>query len=215
MNASLARPHKQRVQTASVEAFPTQTAYRPVPEATALLTEILARLHDVEVPIVQFVPACPATGLGRVTRDFGVAAVARHGRTLLLSSRCNEGDVKLAPVRRRVSAAAASTTPDASIPGLYYKEVDELPGLLMQAGGPAARSFKLVVVLSGSPSCSPATLSCARHCSGSVITVAAGVTRAEALQATERQLRQVGATVLGTVLFDAPRMHLPFLGRAA
>ena len=113
----------------------------------------------------------------------------------------------MAPVRSRVRAAA--DTPDSSIPGLYYKEVDELSDLLMQAGKPATRTFKLVVVLSASPRLSPAALSCARFCNGSVITVAAGLTRAEALRATDRQLRQVGATVLGTVLFDAPRLPRP------
>ena len=104
--------------------------------------------------------------------------------------------------------------PDTSIPGLYYEKVDDLQNQLAQTGMPVAQSFKLVVVLSDTPSCSPTALGCARSCHGSIITVAAGVTRLAALQVTARQLRQVGATVLGTVLFDAP--NLPFhQGKAA
>ena len=218
MSLSLPRQVGRRVQALTHHMTPIE---RPVcavaPEAVALLAEILARLHDVETPLVQFVAACPAGG-GRVARDFAVAAVARLGRTLLLSSQNGEADATASPMRTvtLMSGGADTIVPDTSIPGLYYRHVSEPSGQAIQTGALDTQPFRMIVIVSATPSLSPAALTCARYCHGSIIMVAAGVTRLQALQTTARQIRHAGGTVLGTVLFDAPRVRLPFgLGRAA
>lgn len=65
---------------------------------------------------------------------------------------------------------------------------------------------------SPAPNVSPATLAYAAGCHGSILTVAAGVTRLPVLLATLRQVRHAGGTILGTVLFEAPRVYNAITG---
>ncbi len=110
----------------------------------------------------------------------------------------------------RKSRRVDAIIPDSFIAGLYHRQVNDVFCGGLPTETLDGQPFKMVVIQSSTPGRSPMGLSGARHCHGSVLTVAAGITRLADLQATVRQIRHAGGTLLGTVLFDAPRIRLSF-----
>ena len=220
MNITRLRPLK------SVSASPA-TAERPVsetkkvkvtPEASSLLAEVLASLHGIELPIVQFMPACLNGNGKHLSRQFAAAAVAFYGRTLLLDAGSNvitaeRGLVSRAPSRKQ--RRSFPVMPDSDIPGLYHRQAFDVAFDLIATETPDTQPFRMMVIQSASPVANPSALERARHCHGSILTVAAGLTSLPDLHATTRQLRHAGGKLLGVVLFDVPIIRLPFSRRRA
>ena len=182
-------------------------------EASALLAEILACLHGVELPIIQLMPASP-TGLpDNISSEFAAASAAQFGRTLLLDARAriasNNGGQAIQSHSKKQRRPLAAV-PDGAIPGLYHRLASDIPFEMVTTETPDAHPFRMVVVRSGSPEVCPSGLNHARQCNGTILTVAAGLTRLLELRTTARQIHNSGGTLLGVVLFDAPKLRLPF-----
>ena len=176
-----------------------------------LLAEVTARLHAVEQPIVRFMPACQSAVRGDVvSRVFAAAAAARLGRTLLVHTASGSDEGALAGRTNRKQRKAPAVIPDADTPGLYHRQMSELSIESIMTETQDTQQYRMIVVQSAAPSICPFSLSRARHCHGTILTVAAGVTRLRTLQATASQVSRAGGMVLGVVLFDAPAMRLPF-----
>ena len=175
-------------------------------EASILLAEVLAGLRGVGSPIVQFMPACLAGADGHVSREFAVVAAARFGRTLLIDTTKTVDTPSKEPTCRggnRKPRRAPTMVPDSDVPGLYHRRASEVSFETIITETPADQPFRMMIVQSLTPSVCPSSLDHARHCHGTILTVAAGVTRLPELQTTARQLRLAGGTLLGVVLFDA------------
>jgi hypothetical protein len=214
LTASLDRAPRSRRRTDANVPGPmlvANPAVVPKPAAVALLAEILARLKGLDLPVVQFIAACPHSEAGHIAHDLAVASVSRFGRTLLLSSIARgdqEGVVRHLAAVRPSPPSVRAVVPDACVPGLYHRRIEEEGFDAAQFAAPAARSgsqaFRMMVLASPTPSLSPTTLMQAAHAHGTIIAVAAGTTPLKLLQATARQVRHAGGTLLGTVLFGAP-----------
>ncbi len=180
------------------------------PAARHLLAEIVARLGQADVPVVQVMAACGRSRAAGVSLGLAVASVPGYGRTLLMADDGAQGSDAGGP--RLAGRGAQAVIPDAGVPGLYHRRFDE--GLLDRQPTPpstsrtSAKSFRMIVLASQSPAACPAGLAHAARCHGTILAVAAGVTSLAELQATARQVQQAGGTVLGTVLYDAPRFRL-------
>jgi len=100
--------------------------------------------------------------------------------------------------------------PDAVLPGLYHARCTELSDPFAAAPGPEAAwlgrgkaDFRLLVIDCGPvPDCAVA-LDVASRCHGTVLGVAAGSAPLAQIEATARQVRLAGGTVIGSVLYDA------------
>ncbi len=57
----------------------------PKQEAISLLSHVLARLHGLDVPVVQFIQVSCDARAPSVARDFAEAALTKLGRTLIAS----------------------------------------------------------------------------------------------------------------------------------
>ena len=185
------------------------TAAVATPAARALLAEIVARLSHADLPIVQVMAVCSRSRATGVALGLAVAAVSGFGRTLLVNDSGMHTDTTMPRLPGR---SVHAVIPDAAVPGLYHREFDE--ALLdrepspAQTGRAAANTFRMLVLASRSPTDSPSGLGHAARCHGTLLAVAAGVTRLADIQATARQLQLAGGTLLGTVLYDAPRFRL-------
>lgn len=178
--------------------------------ARALLAEVVARLSQADLPIVQIIAACGLSRAAGVAQDLAAAAALTYGRTLLVTDDGESGQHLTA--QRSPGKGVHEIIPDAAVTGLYHRRFDE--GLLEREPSPvptgrtAPKSFRMLVLASRSPIDCPSGLSHATRCHGTIVAVAAGVTRLADVQATARQLDLAGATVLGTVLYDAPSFRL-------
>jgi len=190
-------------------------------EAVCLLANVIAQLRGVDQPIVQFVPASCDLECRGVVRDFTVAAVARLGRTLLLTFPDNRptmqelgGNGASSNIARLRNPYPTAFTPDSLVPGLYYKILEEdqfdLPSFPSDDKLANDQNFKMMVVESMAPSQSPVTLAQAGSCHGTILMVAAGLSRLDDIQATARKLRHAGGTLFGTILFNAPSIRRRF-----
>ena len=185
--------------------------------AASLLSEVVSRLHDVALPVIQFVPACQAGKANFLGREFAIASAERNGRTLLLSPGEQMGfDVSGAvsissKMTRLLGSEQESFVPDAGVPGLYYQRINDgsdiCAALTMLS---PEQGFRMLVLDSVSIGRSTAALRQAAHCHGTIITVIAGSTAIGEIRSTVRQIEQAGGTLLGTVLIDAPRVWAPF-----
>ncbi len=87
MTESLAGPARQqrvkRARPLCLDPRPAVLAHRcaPKPEAIALLSQVLGRLHGFDVPVVQFIQVSSGTQAASVPRDFAEASLTRLGRT--------------------------------------------------------------------------------------------------------------------------------------
>lgn len=187
-------------------------------EAAGLLSEVMSRLHASDLQLLQFIPASPAGDCGDVARAFAIASVAGLGRTLLIAAgpdgaRAHGSHPASRQIPQHGAGRGYGIAPDPAITGLYHMRLQGgAPEMARIAGSPqhawAGRmaDFRMLVVASASPDWYPETLLICPFCRGSVLTVAAGLTRLDELQATARQLQQAGGVLLGTVLHDAPRL---------
>ncbi len=111
---------------------------------------------------------------------------------------------------RKLCAAVQELVPDAVLPGLYHARCTELGDPFAAAPGPEAAwlgrgkaDFRLLVIDCGPvPDCAVA-LDVASRCHGTVLSVAAGSAPLAQIEATARQVRLAGGTVIGSVLYDA------------
>ena len=164
---------------------------------------------------------------GQVALEFAIASARQFGKTLLVSAGdCARSDASGARelswrMTQMLGGANDGVMPDAVISGLYHSQPPQagFPG-----GQPpiaswqsAPRDFRMIVLDAPHIGANPKWLASAQGSSGSVLSVAAGPTRHNALLALQRQLNRPGVNILGTVLYDAPtiRLRLPWQRRAA
>ena len=210
MSQAISRSTVRRAPVRSAASAPGVTTNVASPAARALLAEIVARLSHADLPIVQIMAACGLSRAAGVALGLAVASVSGHGRTLLVTDDGARGSDAGGP--RLPGKDAHAVIPDAAVSGLYHRQFDET--LLDQEPMPAqtarasAKAFRMLVLASRSPTESPSGLAHAARCHGTILAVAAGVTRFADVQATARQIQLAGGTVLGTVLYDAPRFRL-------
>lgn len=202
---------------------------KPKSEALALLSQLLARLHGIDVPVVQVIQASPRAHPSHIARSLAEASTATLGRTLLVSLHApgeQQAGVS-APaaaglvVRRRRAKKGVSDAPeivpDSSLPGLYHAGIgcqsDEAtridyvpPGVWL---GGVNLNFRLLIIDCGPLDLCPAAVEVASRCHGSVLGVAAGVTRLAEVQMVAAQVQLAGGRLLGSVLYDAPTAPWP------
>jgi hypothetical protein len=200
--------------------------FRPRSEAVLLLSQVLARVHGIELPAIQFVRVTQSEGGGHVARCFAEACVARLGRTLLVKLSSSAGaasadaENKVAPdaiarpdSRRRPRKPGCDMqeiVPDAVLPGLYHARCSDLGDPFAAAPGPEAAwlgrgkpDFRLLVIDCGTVQECALGLDFASRCHGTVLSVAAGTAPLAQIQATIRQVQLAGGTLIGSVLYDA------------
>ena len=196
----------------------------PKPEAVLLLSEIMARLHGVDMPVVQFINVSGEAGAADITASFAQASAACVGRTLLVhlgqpgpreGTRLGVAHPVATIPRRRARKAVPDSIeimPDSVVPGLCRAYLGG-----EQAGAYSKKSsscetwldgmtfdFKLIVIESGSPERAPAALDLATRSHGNVLIAAAGMTRLAQTRIVVRQIQLAGGTLMGSVLYDAP-----------
>ncbi len=196
-----------------------------------LLSEIMARLHGIDMPVVQFIRASGEAATAEIAARFAQASAGCLGRTLLIRLHASEppgvsSSDEIAAVatipRRRARKAADNLeiVPDSLIPGLCHARMGFAYG---QASSPAQVSpdtflegvsldFRVIVIESDAPERCPMTLDLALRCHGSVLVVAAGSTGLLQARRVMRQVQLVGGPLLGAVLHgapSAPRFRVP------
>jgi hypothetical protein len=197
------------------------------PEALALLSEIKARLHGVDMPVVQFINLSGEASAANVTASFAQASAACIGRTLLVRPRQpgSQEDRRLAatpplatiPRRRTRKAVSASIeiVPDSIVPGLCHAYLGGEPAEASTSRSSPSEiwldgvtlDFKLIVIESSAPERAPATLDLATRCHGNVLVVTASMTRLSQVRSVMRQIQLAGGTLMGSVLHDAPTIQ--------
>jgi len=205
---------------------------QPKPEAVGLLSQVIARLHGLDVPVVQFIQVTADPRQADVARDFAEASLTRLGRTLLASLHETETIKAGSPVeagggmvvgRRRNRKSAydiPDIVPDATIQGLYHTRIGAGCGETNQMShvppavwlGEARLDFRLLVIDCGPLERNPAAVELASRCHGSILVVAAGAARLPQIRAAAHQVQVAGGTLLGAVLHDAPplpSLHVP------
>ncbi len=195
----------------------------PRPEAVRLLSEIMARLHGVDMPVVQFIRACGQAATAEIAASFAQASAGCLGRTLLIRVHAlepsgvsfSDAAAAVATIGRRRARKAADNLeiiPDSLISGLCHARIGFAYG---QAASPAHVSpdiflegvsldFRVIVIESDAPERCPMTLDLAVRCHGSVLVVAAGATGLPQTRRVMRQVQLAGGTLLGSVLHGAP-----------
>lgn len=196
---------------------------RPRAEAVALLSQVMARLHGIDVPVVQLIHASPVEGNESVARSFAEASLTRLGRTLLVTlqtpeTRCSDlAQPSQALGRRRPKKSgveAPEMVPDAVLAGLYHARIGGEPEDTAQMAhlspaiwlGEARLDFRFLIIDCGPLEQCTAAVELASRCHGSILSVTAGVTRLEEVRSIMRQLDLAGGTLLGTVLQGAPSL---------
>jgi hypothetical protein len=195
----------------------------PKQEAVALLSQVLARLHGLDVPVVQFIQVSADATPAMVARHFAEASLTRLGRTLLASLRDPgiarpsqpDGSAGTATVRRRARKPANDAPdilPDAALHGLYHariglgcgesNQVSHVPPAIWL--GEARIDFRLLVLDCGPLERTPAAVELVSRCHGSILTVEAGATQLSAVRAAAQQVQIAGGTLLGSVMYNAP-----------
>jgi len=208
----------------------------PKPEAVALLSQVVARLHGIDVPVVQFIQVSGGLKPSNVPRYFAEACLSRLGRTLLAGLHnprppqvgASSGNLRGTIVGRRRARKLASDmpdiVPDVGVEGLYHVRIGAGPGEFSQVPpavwlGEARLEFKFLVIDCGPLDVNPAAVELASRCHGSILTVAAGITRLAQAQAVAQHVQVAGGTLLGSVLYDVstePHVAVPrWLGRSA
>jgi hypothetical protein len=204
----------------------------PKQEAVALLSQVLARLHGLDVPVVQFIQVSADAKPAMVARDFAEASLTRLGRTLLASlhepeiarASLPDGSGGTAVGRRRarkLTNDAPDIVPDAALHGLYHARIGSGCGEANQMShvppaiwlGEARIEFRLLVIDCGPLERIPAAVELASRCHGSILTVQAGATQLSAVRAAAQQVQIAGGTLLGSVLYDAPLLPAAGKGR--
>ncbi len=213
MNITRLRPLKPIASSTADSAQAAGPCCRTIkPEASALLAEVLAQLHEVDRPILQFMPAGP-TGPGtQMAHDFAAAAIGRFGRVLLLDNKvgCLSSQEVLPPRRGNQKARRSSVVPNTQIAGLYHGQLSETSIQSIAADAKEFGQFRTIILQDAAPVTCPGSLDRSRHCHGTIVTVAAGKTRLPEVQATARQIARAGGKLLGVVLYDAPVVQMPF-----
>ena len=194
-------------------------AATPPPQAVALLGEVLARISGVEKPVLQILASSAGCTASQVAYDFSVASTCHFGRTLLVSAVGQQAEdlTGARALSRRMTewlgGQASEITPDTFVAGLYHAP---LPAEANPAKASQAilawrewhQDFRMIVIDSPAIAYDPRGLAWAAGCTGCLLTVTAGLTRADEVRSCERQLRSAGLLVLGTVLHDAPAFGL-------
>ena len=196
-----------------------------------LLSEIMARLHGVDMPVVQFIRASGEAASTEIAASFAQASAGCLGRTLLIrlhtseppgvSSSNDTAAVATIPRRRaRKAADNLEIVPDSLVPGLCHARIEfaygqtssqtqASPDTFLEG---ASLDFRVIVIESDAPERCPMTLDLAVRCHGSVLVVAAGTTSLPQARGVMRQVQLAGGTLLGSVLHGAPpvpRFHIP------
>jgi hypothetical protein len=193
----------------------TAPPLQPRAEADALLSQIMARLHGVKSPVIQFVPASHEPADCPVAYDFAIACAARLGRTLLLSASDpqavapSQGDDAAPSDVQGPAAESHKFLPDANGPRLFHAAhpaPDQAAAEIARLRA-SPREFAALIAASPPPGYSPGTIALACHGNGTVVTVAAGKTPLTDVLATAQLLRTAGASVLGTVLYRCRVSH--------
>ncbi len=199
------------------------SAEQPEPEAAILLSHIATRFVSVEAPIVQLLQVSANPNASSVARCLAQAGPARMGRTLLAGLRQADpepatGGALLSPHAgsgrprgRRAGSPVLEVLPDIAWPGLYhaqlgshYRMPQPVAGSLTTAWlGDTRLEFHFLIFDCGPIAGCPAALELSARCHGSILVVAAGVTRPSEIETAARQVRLAGGTVMGSVLYHA------------
>jgi hypothetical protein len=197
----------------------------------ALLSQVLARLHGLDVPVIQFIQVSANAKPASVARDFAEASLSKLGRTLL--ARLREPDVTEAAVpdgrgtaegrcrASKLTKGVPEIVPDAAMHGLYHTRIGQGCGEANQLShvppaiwlGEARIDFRLLVIDCGPLAQTPAAVELASRCHGSILTVEAGATQLAVVRAVAQQVQIAGGTLLGSVLYDAPPLPAKRAGR--
>jgi hypothetical protein len=200
----------------------------PKQEAISLLSHVLARLHGLDVPVVQFIQVSCDARAPSVARDFAEAALTKLGRTLIASLHEPEKPAAsfpegggMAAGRRRVRKPVNGShdiVPDGTVDGLYHARIGSVcgePNKLSHVPpaiwlGEARIEFRLLVIDCGPLERNPAAVELASRCHGSILTVEAGITQLSMVRSAAQQVQIAGGTLLGSVLYNAPPPHGTF-----
>ena len=189
-----------------------------------LLSEIMARLHGVDMPVLQFIEVSEDGGAADVAASFALASAACVGRTLLVRLQPGESRDRLqisvadqqqtapGPRTRKAPEETFEIVPDSAVAGLCHAWVRYDPTRSFRNRNNMADTwldgvsldFRLVVIESRSPERCPATLDLATRCHGSVLVVKAGQTSLSEARIVMRQVQIAGGTLIGSVLHEAP-----------
>jgi len=204
----------------------------PKPEAVALLSQVVARLHGLDMPVVQFIHVSADRGAASPARDFAEASLERLGRTLLASlhsphdpgqAAYGSDPTGTAIGRRRTRKPAIDVpeiVPDVGRQGLYHAcigagsieagQVSQVPPAVWL--GEARLDFRILVIDCGPLAANPAAVELVSRCHGSILVVTSGTTLLDEIRDAARQVLLAGGTLLGSVLHDAspaPRYSKP------
>jgi hypothetical protein len=232
LNETLIRAARPRGQSAQhlqsgSPAIPIACVARPRVEAVALLSHVVAHLHGFDVPVVQFIQVSPYLERTDIARAFAEASLTRLGRTLLASVYDRQplqngliaGSAQPNLARRRrtqkTTIKLPEIEPDASLSGLYHARIgfgNRESDTASQAAtetwlGEARVDFRALVIDCGPLERNPTAVELASRCHGSILTVAAGITRLEEIRTTAHQLQVAGGTLIGTVLYGMPSVQ--------
>jgi hypothetical protein len=196
---------------------------KPEPTAIALLSQVLAFLHGIEVPVVQFVQVSGATVSSGVARSLAEASLACLGRTLLVSFRSVSGQTilskpkhesgfsKFCKLDQESTTDTADIIPDAQEPNLFHARIE--PGLVGSTRssvvppaiwlGEVRTDFRLMILDCGSFASNPGAIELASRCHATIFTVCRAETSLSEIHFSARQLHLAGGRLLGTVLYDA------------
>ena len=183
--------------------------------ASSVLGEALARLPGVPKPIIQIISASASTSAMPVARALAASAARQYGRTLLVSYATSDGsELSVRGLSWLMSelkvADPEAEVPDGVVAGLYHLRLrgSERKTAKLAAWVSETDKFSMVVLSSPAIALDPRTLMLAAECDGSILSVAAGATRAGEVLAEARQLACAGIRVLGTVLDNAPSLFI-------
>jgi Mrp family chromosome partitioning ATPase len=184
----------------------------------ALLARLMVGENTQNPRRILFVATCPRTQSTPIALGVTRAAAALVGRTLLVDGWTALQDHH--PYADHAAEDGAEATrrvlPDTFVPRLHHYRLgtsaSDTKYLFSQARedamAPLTASFQFIVIDAPPPSYGPVANALAGACAGCVVVVGAGITRDTDIQNTLRDLRCAGATIMGTILADAPE-HLP------
>jgi hypothetical protein len=189
----------------------------------SLLCEVMARLHGVNMPVIQFIHVTDTSGAAEIAIKFAKTSATYLGRTLLVRLSASQAQIsKQRPVASDVTIAGElaqqtiaepfKIVPDSAVLGLSHASIGAQSETASQMSRIAAESwldgialdFRLIVIASDPPEHTPATLDLATRCHGSLLVVSAGRTGLSDIRTVTRQVRLAGGTLMGTVLYEAP-----------
>jgi hypothetical protein len=161
-------PQSLQLSSASKEVSRT---FRPRAEAITLLSEIMARLHGLDMPVIQFIQISPEPDAAEVAVSFAQASATCLGRTLLARLGVSElqyqpsaavkGSVATVTRRRtrKVDPDTLDIVPDSAVAGLCHARLGSDYGDASHATRALPESwldnvaldFRLVVIGSDAP----------------------------------------------------------------